>query len=89
LARGVHQVLIQWQGESAASATWEDVRPFRAKYPDFQLEDELVLDRGRDVMVGRTYSRRRRARDVRRDAKRAEHAVTEQGVTLGAITCRG
>jgi hypothetical protein len=40
-------------------------------------------------MVGRTYSRCRRARDVSRDAQRAERAVTEQGVTLGAITCRG
>jgi hypothetical protein len=75
LARGVHQVLVQWKGESAASATWEDVEPFRAKYPDFQLEDELVLDGGRDVMVGRTYSRRRRARDVRRNEERAERAM--------------
>jgi hypothetical protein len=71
----VHQVLVQWKGESAASATWEDVEPFRAKYPDFQLEDELVLDGGRDVMVGRTYSRRRRARDVRRNEERAERAM--------------
>jgi hypothetical protein len=86
LARGVQQVLIQWQGESAAFATWEDVGPLRAKYPDFQLEDKLVLDGGRDVMVGRTYSRRRRARDVRRDAERA---VIAHGVTLGAIACRG
>ncbi|XP_066360654.1 uncharacterized protein [Miscanthus floridulus] len=70
LARGVQPVLVQWQGESAASATWEDVEPFRAKYPEFQLEDELLLDGGRDVMVGSTY-RRRRARDIRRDAERA------------------
>jgi hypothetical protein len=47
LARGVHQVLIQWMGSSAASATWEDVASFRAKYPQFQLEDELALDGGR------------------------------------------
>jgi len=46
LDRGVHQVLVQWRGESAASATWEDVEPFRAKYPAFQLEDKLLLDRG-------------------------------------------
>ncbi|WVZ61242.1 hypothetical protein U9M48_011149 [Paspalum notatum var. saurae] len=45
------RVLVQWKGESAASATWEDIELFRAKYPDFQLEDELVLDGGRDVMV--------------------------------------
>jgi hypothetical protein len=46
LARGVRQVLVQWKGESAASATWEDVEPFCAKYPAFQLEDELVLEGG-------------------------------------------
>jgi hypothetical protein len=28
------------------------------------------------VMVGRTYSRRRRARDVRRDQERAEHTIS-------------
>jgi hypothetical protein len=46
LAREVRQVLVQWKGESAASATWEDVEPFCAKYPAFQLEDELVLEGG-------------------------------------------
>ena len=76
LARGVRQVLVQWKGESAASATWEDVEPFRAKYPEFQLEDELLLDGGRDVMVGRTYTRRRWARDVRRDTERVGGAVS-------------
>jgi hypothetical protein len=38
------------------------------------------------VMVGRMYSRHRRARDVCRDAERA---VIAHGVTLGAIACRG
>jgi len=47
---------------------WEDVDAFTAKYPNFQLEDELLLDGGRDVMWGRTYARR--ARDVRRAAER-------------------
>lgn len=79
LARGVHQVLVQWKGASAASATWEDVAPFRAQYPEFQLGDELVLEEGRDVMVGRKYARRRRARDVRRDAERAERALATLG----------
>jgi hypothetical protein len=53
LAHGVRQVLVEWKGESAASATWEDVEPFYAKYPAFQLEDELVLEGERDVMIGR------------------------------------
>jgi hypothetical protein len=68
LARGVRQVLVQWKGESA---TWEDVETFVTKYPDFQLEDELSLEEGRDVMWGRTYTRRHRARDVRRATERA------------------
>ena len=33
--RGVRQVLIQWKGETAASATWEDVDSFLHKYPAF------------------------------------------------------
>ncbi|KAI4310626.1 hypothetical protein MLD38_035590 [Melastoma candidum] len=49
-ARGIHQVLIHWKGESAASATWEDVDVFLDKYPAFQLEDELLVEGGRDVI---------------------------------------
>jgi len=71
LARGVHQVLIQWKGTSAASATWEDVAPFRTKFPQFQLEDELALDGEGDVMFKQVYTRRHRARDMRRAQERA------------------
>ena len=76
VARGVRQVLIRWKGHPAASATWEDLDSFRDKFPAFQLEDALVVEGGRDVMWGRPYERRRRARDVRRDAERAEAAGT-------------
>ena len=75
VARGVRQVLIRWKGQPAASATWEDLDSFRDKFPAFQLEDALVVEGGRDVMWGRPYERRRRARDVRRDAELAEAAV--------------
>jgi len=74
LARGVRQVLVHWRGEPATSATWEDLEEFRAKYLDFQLEDELDLEGGRDVMWGQSYSRQRRTRDVRRAAVRADRA---------------
>ena len=70
-------MLVQWKGASAASATWEDRDPFVAKYPGLQLEDELPLNGGRDVMCGKTYARRRRARDVRRVAERAAQARQE------------
>lgn len=46
LARSVCQVFIHWKGETAASATWEDVDSFLDKYPVFQLEDELLVERG-------------------------------------------
>jgi len=75
LARGVRQVLVQWRGEPAESASWEDLDDFRSKYPTFQLEDELVLEGRRDVMYGRTYARR--ARDVRRAAEREDRAREE------------
>lgn len=79
LARGVRQVLVHWRGEPAESASWEDLDEFRSKYPDFQLEDELGLEGGRDVMCGRTYRRRR---DARRAAERAERAQ-EEATTSG------
>jgi hypothetical protein len=77
LARGVRQVLVQWKGTTAASSTWEDVEAFKFKHPTFQLEDELSLGGEGDVMWGRTYTRRRRARDIRRAAERAERAAKE------------
>jgi len=46
LARGIRQVLVHWKGEPPAAATWEDVDTFRAKYPTFQLEDELAVEGG-------------------------------------------
>jgi hypothetical protein len=79
MARGVRQVLVQWKDEPAASASWEDFDDFCARYPAFQLEDELVFDGGRDVMCGRTYFTRRRARDVRRVA---EHAAAQRAASV-------
>jgi len=55
LARGVRQVLIQWQGQPASAASWEDVDSFVQRYLQFQLADELLVEGGRDVMWGKTY----------------------------------
>lgn len=74
LACDVRQMLIQWRDEPATLATWEDLDDFYARYPDIQLEDELDLDGGGDVMYGCTYVRHRRARDRRRAAERANRA---------------
>jgi hypothetical protein len=78
LARDIRQVLIQWHGEPVTSATWEDFEDFRASFPAFQLEDELTFEAGRDVMYGKPYTRRRRARDIRRAAERAKSAAAPQ-----------
>ena len=77
IARGVRQLLVEWQGEPVSAATWEDLEDFRSRFPTFQLEDELDFEAGRDVMCGKTYARRRRARDVRRAAERAGRATQQ------------
>jgi hypothetical protein len=57
--RGVWRVLIKWCGLPKDDATWETVDEFKAHYPDFQLENELFAQGGRDVMTGVHYERRR------------------------------
>jgi hypothetical protein len=71
LARGVRQVLVHWQGEPAASATWEDIDSFIERNPTFQLEDKLLVEGGRDVMWGRQYSRKPKARGASSSAPQA------------------
>ena len=46
LARGRYEMLVQWQKQDAASASWVALEDFRHSYPDFQLEDELLLQGG-------------------------------------------
>ena len=59
LHRGQLQVLIKWKNQPPAESSWEDAELFQRVYPKFQLEDELILQAGRDVMIGKTYTRRR------------------------------
>ncbi|WVZ84441.1 hypothetical protein U9M48_031473 [Paspalum notatum var. saurae] len=73
LARGVRQVLVQWRGEPAASATWENYDDFRAQHPAFQLEDELVFEEGRDVIYTQGYDHNLTFLTI----KGAGHAVPE------------
>jgi hypothetical protein len=74
-------VFIRRKGEPVASSTWEDLDAFSAKYPAFQLGDELVVERGRDVMYDIPYSRRRRARDVHRAAEHAAQEAAAQPIS--------
>jgi transcriptional regulator GlxA family with amidase domain len=43
---------------STTKATWEQVDGFRASFPSFQLEDELFVGEGRNVVY--TYARQNR-----------------------------
>lgn len=83
LARGVRQVLVHWRSEPTNSASSEDLDDFRAKFSDFQLKDELDLQRERDVMWGQQYTRRRRNRDVRRATERTGRVVQADVATSG------
>jgi hypothetical protein len=58
LRRGTWLVLIKWTGLDESEATWEPVDDFKTRFPEFQLEDELFVGEGRDVMVGKVYQRR-------------------------------
>jgi hypothetical protein len=55
LARGVLELLVRWTGQATANATWVELGTFKRDFPSFQLEDELVLQGGRDVMTGIPY----------------------------------
>jgi hypothetical protein len=58
LSRGARQILVQWTDSAASEASWEDLTEFQKTYPTFQLEDELLVEGGSDVMWGKHYSRR-------------------------------
>ncbi|KAK1606382.1 hypothetical protein QYE76_030055 [Lolium multiflorum] len=58
LRRDVWHLLVQWEGLSEEEATWEPREEFQLHYPDYQLEDELFAQAGRDVMTGLVYRRR-------------------------------
>jgi hypothetical protein len=60
VSHGVRQLLVRWDGLSASATSWEDLDDFRTQYTVFQLEDELFVEEGRDVMWGIPYRRRNR-----------------------------
>jgi hypothetical protein len=43
LARGRHELLVQWKGQSATDASWIALDEFRSLFPAFQLEDEPIV----------------------------------------------
>jgi hypothetical protein len=59
LRRGDWKLLVKWHGLPDDDATWEPLEDFKARYLDVQLEDELFVRAGRDVMIELQYSRRK------------------------------
>lgn len=57
----VKHVLVQWVCSLEMDATLEPLADFIKQYPDYQLEDELVVEEGRDVMWGILYGGRKAA----------------------------
>jgi hypothetical protein len=52
-AEEVNQVLVQWKGKSVEEATWEDVIMMRSQFPNFNLEDKVLVD---EDGIDRTHS---------------------------------
>jgi hypothetical protein len=48
---------VQWKGKPPADTSWMSLDDFHQVYLAFQLEDKLLAQVGRDVMVGTTYGR--------------------------------
>jgi hypothetical protein len=60
------QLLVQWEGGTAADATWEPLPEFKERYPTFKLEDELFGPGGGgsvvDSFFGKQFARRPKLR---------------------------
>jgi hypothetical protein len=65
VARGRRELLVSWTGAPAAETKWVDLEEFVQHFPDYQLENELLLQGGRDVMWGLAYSRRKKNQEGR------------------------
>jgi hypothetical protein len=74
LSRGRHELLVAWKGLEAANSSWMDLAEFKLLYSAFQLEDELIVQGGRDVMWGTPYVRRRKSK-----AEPCTGAATKEG----------
>ncbi|CAA7046360.1 unnamed protein product [Microthlaspi erraticum] len=55
---GALELLIKWSGYPEAERTWVHAKEFSAQYPDFQLEDKLVVKEGGIDKVAQIYFRR-------------------------------
>jgi hypothetical protein len=58
IARGRQELLVRWKGAPAAETSWVPLEDFVQQFPEYQLEDKLIVQGGRDVMWGLAYGRR-------------------------------
>ena len=56
--------------QDATTAAWVSLDDFKRLYPEFQLEDELLLQGARDVMTGQVYQCRTK-RKKEQDAEKS------------------
>ena len=47
---GTRELLVRWKGAPTSETSWVELEEFKTQFPAFQLEDELLLQGGRDVM---------------------------------------
>jgi hypothetical protein len=57
------EVLVRWKGVPAADTSWVELEEFKHCFPEFQLEDKMLFQGGRDVMCSETYARRHRRQE--------------------------
>jgi hypothetical protein len=89
----VQQSLIQWKDNSLEDVTWEDNDVMRGQFPDFNLEDKVVIegggiDRNADEMVGldfgpkpkvwRVYHRKNKKGNKKGDVAGMLHGMHEE-----------
>lgn len=48
----VCQILVQWKGQKAEEATWEDAVFLKSQFPSFNLEDKVEISGGSIVRTG-------------------------------------
>jgi transcriptional regulator GlxA family with amidase domain len=57
------EVLVCWKGVPAADTSWVELEEFKRRFPEFQVEDKLLFQGGKDVMYSKTYARRHRRQE--------------------------
>ncbi|GKB54931.1 ty3-gypsy retrotransposon protein [Tanacetum coccineum] len=58
------QILVQWDGSSPEESTWEWVTEFQSAYPDYNLEDKVSFEGGKNVTTAERKDRPTRTRRV-------------------------